>query len=176
MRKVLPIVAKYGKTPVGWHEIAAADLPDGAVAQYWSTDTSHPATVAAARNGTKVIMSPANKVYLDMKYDPSTKLGLTWAGLIEVRDAYDWDPAQRLPGVGEEAVLGVEAPLWSETLRSLDDIEHMAFPRLPAVAELGWSPKSAHDWESFRARLALQAPRWSEQAVNFYRSPQIDWR
>ncbi len=176
MRKVFPIVAKYGKTPVGWHEIAAADLPEGAVPQYWSTDTTAPATVAAVRAGAKVIMSPANKVYLDMKYDRSTELGLDWAGLIEVRDAYDWDPAQRLPGVGEDAVLGVEAPLWSETLRSLDDIEHMAFPRLPAVAELGWSPRRAHDWESFRARLALQAPRWSEQAVNFYRSPQIDWR
>src|SRR3712207_3135508 len=121
-------------------------------------------------------MSPANKVYLDMKYDKSTKLGLSWAGLVEVKDAYDWDPAQRLPGVGEESVLGVEAPLWSETLRSLDDIEYMALPRLPAVAELGWSPRSAHDWESFRARLALQAPRWSEQAVNFYRSPQVDWK
>jgi hexosaminidase len=70
-------------------------------------------------------------------------------------------------------VLGVEAPLWSETLRSLADIEYMAFPRLPAIAELGWS--SAYSWDSFRARLGTYGPRWDLRGVDFYRSPQIDW-
>jgi hexosaminidase len=94
---------------------------------------------------------------------------------VEVRRAYDWDPADRLPGVGEDALLGVEAALWSETLRSMTDIQIMTFPRLPAVAEVAWSARERRDWESFRRRLAAHGPRWSAQGIAFHRSPQIDW-
>lgn len=172
-QRVLPIVGKYGKTPYGWNEIARSPRATGAVAQYWGLDTSNAALAAAVRTGTKVVMSPANLAYLDQKYDPSTVLGLDWAGYIEVRTAYDWDPGARLTDVPASAVLGVEAPLWSETLRSMADIEFMAFPRLAAIAELGWSPH--RDWESFRDRLGAYGPRWTVQGVNFYHSPQIDW-
>ncbi|MEV4635774.1 family 20 glycosylhydrolase [Actinoplanes sp. NPDC049548] len=174
-QRVLPLVAKYGKIAYGWNEIAKSPASGTAVAQYWDTATTNATVAAAVARGTKVVMSPANKAYLDMKYDRNTPLGLSWAGYIEVRTAYDWDPATRVAGVGEAAVLGVEAPLWSETLRSLDDIEFMAFPRLPAIAELGWSPASTHDWESFSARLGSYGPRWTLQDVNFYPSPQINW-
>ena len=172
-QRVLPLVEKYGKTPYGWNEIAAAPAARHAVAQYWGLDDANATLAAAVQRGTKVVMSPANLAYLDMKYDPSTPLGLDWAGYIEVRTAYDWDPGTHLSDVPATAVLGVEAPLWSETLRDLDDIEFMAFPRLAAIAELGWSP--ARDWPSFRARLGAYGPRWTAQGVDFYRSPQVVW-
>ncbi|MGA4728289.1 beta-N-acetylhexosaminidase [Micromonospora taraxaci] len=175
MNRVLPLVSKYGKRAYGWNEITQADTSADDVAQFWGTGTTNSSLVAAAARGTKVVMSPANKAYLDMKYDANTRLGLRWAGLIEVSDAYGWDPATRVTGIGEDAVLGVEAPLWSETLRTLDDIEHMAFPRLPAIAELGWSTSASHNWESFRTRLGEQAPRWRLQQVDFYPSPQVPW-
>jgi hexosaminidase len=84
-------------------------------------------------------MSPANRIYLDMKYDKNTKLGLSWAGYVEVKDAYSWNPGAYLSGVTEASVRGVEAPLWTETIKTSADIEYMAFPRLPVAAELGWS-------------------------------------
>ena len=55
------------------------------------------------------------------------------------------------------------------------DVEFLAFPRLPAIAEVGWSPQTARTWEDFRLRLGAQAPRWTALGVNFYRSPQIPW-
>jgi hexosaminidase len=171
--QVLPLVKKYGKIAYGWNEISQAPAAHDAVAQYWGLDAENEDLAKAVTTGTKVVMSPANQAYLDMKYDENTPLGQDWAALIEVRTAYDWDPGTRVAGVPESAVLGVEAPLWSETLRSLDDIEFMAFPRLPAIAELGWS--RSHNWESFRARLGGYGPRWELQGVNFYRSPQINW-
>ncbi|WP_285471582.1 beta-N-acetylhexosaminidase [Actinoplanes sp. NBRC 101535] len=176
LERVLPIPAKYGKTVIGWHEIAAVDLPDHVVVQYWRPEADDAGTARAAAEGRRVIMSPADRVYLDMKYDADTPLGLDWAGLIGVERAYDWDPADRLPGVGEESLLGVEAPLWSETLRSVDDVHRMTFPRLPAVAEVAWSPRAARDWPSFRERLAAYGPRWDAAGVDYYRSPEIDWR
>ena len=140
LTRVLPLVEKYGKRAVGWHEIAAVELPESAVPQFWRTEAADDGTARAVTAGSQVIMSPADRVYLDMKYTADTELGLDWAGLVEVDRAYDWDPADRLPGVGEQAILGVEAALWAETLRSPADVETMTFPRLPAVAEIAWSP------------------------------------
>jgi hexosaminidase len=172
MDRAQAVVARHGKIVVGWHDIADATMLPTTVAQYWGTTrTADPVATA----GRKVIMSPASRAYLDMKYNPSTPLGLTWAGLIEVQDAYGWDPGSFLTGLPPSQVLGVEAPLWSETIRTSADIEFMAFPRLPALAELGWSPQSTHDWTSFSKRLGDQGPRWRVMGVNYYRSTQIAW-
>ena len=121
-------------------------------------------------------MSPGNRTYLDMQYDTATALGLSWAGRIEIKDSYSWDPVALMPGLAESSVLGVEAPLWTETAGNMRDLESLAFPRLASIAEIGWTAQSSRDWESFRSRLAGQAARWQALGVNFYRSPQIPWR
>ena len=165
------IVTRYGKHVVGWGDIAPANLLKTAIVQQWSAESVAP---HVARGG-GVIVSTAKKAYLDMKYDAATLLGLRWAGLIDVRDAYDWNPAV-VAGVPESAVLGVEAPLWSETVDKRTDFEFMAFPRLAAVAELAWSPAAARNWDAFRERLGAHGPRLAALGVNFYRSPQVPWK
>ncbi|MGW0913336.1 beta-N-acetylhexosaminidase [Streptomyces sp. NPDC002784] len=179
MDRVQPVVAKYGKTVIGWHQLTGASPAKGALAQYWGLDGTSAQekeqVAAAARGGTGLILSPADRIYLDMKYDERTPLGLSWAGYVEVRRSYDWDPGTYLAGVPESAVRGVEAPLWSETLRTSEDIEYMAFPRVVGVAELGWSPAEARDWDAYKVRLAAQAPRWEALGIGYYRSPQVPW-
>ena len=179
MDKVQPVVAKYGKTVVGWHQLAGANPAKGALAQYWGLDRTSAAekeqVAAAARNGTGLILSPADRVYLDMKYTKDTPLGLQWAGLVEVQRSYDWDPGSYLPGAPASVVRGVEAPLWTETLSTTAHLDYMAFPRLPGVAELGWSPASTHDWDGYKVRLAAQAARWDALGIGYYRSPQVPW-
>jgi hexosaminidase len=173
------IVHRYGKRMMGWQEIAAADAARGSVAQYWHPASGSQSGTTLARTavskGMKIVMSPANRAYLDMQYNPQTPLGLHWAGYVEVRDAYEWDPATLVDGVGESDVLGVEGPLWSETLDESPDIEFMAFPRLPGLAELGWSPATGRSWDEYRFRLAAQGPRWDALGINYYRSPQVPW-
>ncbi|MGV3710627.1 MAG: beta-N-acetylhexosaminidase [Gemmatimonas sp.] len=165
------IVTKYGKIMVGWEEIGKAKLRPGSIAQFWRSDTA----LLAARQGNKLIMSPGPKTYLDMKYTPNSELGLRWAGYIEVRGSYDWDPVTYAPGLGEDGIIGVEAPLWSETVKNLGSAQYQMVPRLPALAEVGWSAQSARTWEGFRTRIAAHAPRWRLLGVNFYPSPEIDW-
>ncbi|MER6976833.1 beta-N-acetylhexosaminidase [Streptomyces carpinensis] len=179
MDRVQPIVAKYGKTVIGWHQLTGATPAKGAIAQYWGLDSTGAAEKAqvaqAAQNGTGLILSPADRVYLDMKYTKDTPLGLAWAGYVEVQRSYDWDPGSYLPGAPASAVRGVEAPLWSETLSNSTQIDYMAFPRLPGAAELGWSPAATHDWNTYKVRLAAQAPRWDALGIGYYRSPQVPW-
>lgn len=167
------IVERHGKRMIGWDEIALASLHPASVVQHWRPGTQLGSAVA---NGSKLIMSPANRAYLDMQYDTSSFLGLFWAGRIEVKDAYAWDPATLMEGVGETSILGVEAPLWTETLATIREVESMAFPRLAAIAEIGWSAQAARDWDDFRLRLGGQGQRWQAMGVNFHRSPQILWK
>jgi hexosaminidase len=173
--RVQQIVAAHGKTVVGWHDIANTTLLPSTVAQFWDTTTSNSAVAAAAANGTKIIMSPANHAYLDMKYTKKTTLGQNWAGYTDVNKAYGWNPGAYLSGVGESSVAGVEAPLWTETIVTSADMDYMAFPRLPAIAELGWSPWSTHSQSAFDQRLGAQGPRWKAMGVNYYHSTQISW-
>ncbi|GAA0367176.1 beta-N-acetylhexosaminidase [Microbispora corallina] len=175
--RVQKIVHRYGKSLMGWEEIAGAHVSPDSVAEHWNpvTGTQEGTENAreAAAKGVKLVMAPADHAYLDMKYTASTPLGQDWAGLVEARDSYDWDPARLITGVGEDDVLGVEAPIWTETLRKPADLEFMAYPRLPGIAEIGWSPASSHSWADYRTRVAAQGPRWTAASVDFYRSPQI---
>ena len=175
------IVVEAGKTPVAWHEMgSAAGIAEGTVGQYWGRtvpEGTHAEEAAhfVARGGA-LIMSPSNVAYLDMKYDADYPLGLTWAAIIDVRTAYEWEPTAVLD-VPDAAVLGVEAPLWSETTRTWSDVERLVFPRAAAHAEVAWSPREAPErtWDSFRARLCAMAALWKAEGIDFHPSAEITW-
>jgi hexosaminidase len=171
IERVQTIVQSHGKQMVGWDEIAAATLLPTSIVQHWRPDASR-AQLAASPH---LILSPANRLYLDMKYDQGTILGLNWAGYVSIRQAYDWDPAASIDAPVDK-ILGIEAPLWSETIANMRDVEYLAFPRLAAVADLAWAPAARHDWNLFTERLRAQAPRWTALGINFYRAPDISWK
>jgi len=172
VNKAQEIVLANGKQPIGWEEISQGTIKPGTVVQYWS-NAEH--ANKAVQQGAKIIMSPAKKAYLDMQYDSTSKLGLHWAAYIEVDSAYNWDPATIAKGITQDNILGIEAPLWSETLVTIDDIEYLAFPRLLGYAEIGWSPASARSWEEYKVRLGKHGRRLTAMEINFYRSKLVPW-
>lgn len=178
------VANEEGKTVVGWQELGASNaLPIGTIGQYWGY--TEPSELGAElmesflNQGGAIVMSPPDVAYLDQVYPDDTRLGLSWAGSTDVADAYDWDPADVFDGVGDDQVLGIEAPLWSETLASIDDVEFMAFPRLGALAEIGWSPAPGNgehrDFGEFAPRLVTFLERFEELGVNFHRSSDLSW-
>ena len=171
VERVQDIVATNGKRMVGWEEITKARLRPTTIAQQWKSDS----VKAAVAYGAKILLSPASRTYFDMKYSPATELGLNWAGFVEVRTVYDWDPGTSLAGVDESQMVGLEGPIWSETVRNITAVEYLAVPRLPALAEVGWTPQGARNWEDFRVRLAEHSRRWNLLGINWYRSPQVAW-
>ncbi|HSB03304.1 MAG TPA: beta-N-acetylhexosaminidase [Anaerolineales bacterium] len=170
IKRIQEIVISFDKTAIGWGEIGTAEILPGTLAQHWAGA----AYQEAKRQGAKIILSPANKTYLDMKYDASSPLGLEWAGLVSVRDSYDWEPCSYMHGLEEGDILGIEAPLWTETILTMKDIEYMAFPRLIGLAELAWSPKGQR-WEEYRQRLAAHGKHMEALGIDFYKSPDVDW-
>ena len=186
MERASAIVADLGKTPVTWHEAgSAAGLHPDTIGQYWGfvtpTDGMDDKTRAFVAHGAQVILSPSDAIYLDMKPDAGSRLGLTWAnGPTSVERSYSWEPAAIIDGVSEADILGVEAPLWTETVRDLDDIDALAFPRIAAAAEAAWSPavgaSDLRTWESFRERVGTLGPLWTVLGIRFPASPEIPWR
>ncbi len=173
VEQVEKIVQKHGKRMMGWDEVINTNVSPETVVQHWrfqkDAETAH-------AKGNKIVLSPGHKMYLDMKYDSLTPLGLTWAGYIPVDEGYDWNPETYLENVPKESVLGIEAPLWSETIGNTDELEQLAFPRAIGYAELGWSLPEHMDWDDYRKRLAAQLPFLQHNKVNFYPSKLIDWK
>jgi hexosaminidase len=172
VERVERIVRAHGKRMLGWEEVARAPVRRTTLVQHWKDPEL--ARRAAAR-GARLVLSPATRTYLDMKYTRSTALGLTWAGTTSVRDAYDWDPATLVDGVTERHVAGVEAPLWSETISTRAGLDHLAFPRLLGVAEIGWSRGEGRSWREYRQRLAAHGPRLDALGVAYHADPSVPW-
>jgi hexosaminidase len=86
-----------------------------------------------------------------------------------------WEPTNYIEGISKENILGIEAPLWSETLTIIDDIEFMLFPRMPGYAEIGWSPPTGRNWDEYKVRLASHGKRFKALEINFYPSEKVNW-
>lgn len=166
--RVSEIVQKYGKTPIGWDPIDTAPTIDSSVIlQNWKDSNE-----AARKKNMNMIISIASKAYLDMKYNENTPYGLNWAGYIPIEVGYQWDPTDFAP---KNLILGVEGPLWTETITYVDAMEFMIYPRLLGYAEIGWTPKSERNWEEYKLRLEKQGPRLEYQGINYYKDNRI-WK
>lgn len=194
------VTTATGKKVIAWHEWAkGAPLPPGAVMQYWGT-APESADAALARQavdaGHQLILSPANRSYLDMKYDAKTVYGRSWAGLVNLRTAWNWEPTTVLGGaaLAEAAVLGVEASLWSDSANQFKDkpfgptriyaparkyTDFMLFPRLPAVAEMGWSPavdrSTAASYQGLVQRVLEHSKRWDAMGIGYHKASDLPW-
>ncbi|MDT0651898.1 family 20 glycosylhydrolase, partial [Autumnicola edwardsiae] len=166
------IVKKHDKEIIGWDEIQTADIEEGVIAQFWHSEEN---AIAAKKKKAKILMSPSKRAYMDMQYDSLSPLGLHWAAYIEVDSAYNWNPATLVPEVTKEDIVGIEAPLWTETTKDIEDVEYMVYPRLLGYAEIGWSPDSLRNWEEYKVRLGEQYKRFKIMDLNFHESPRVPW-
>ncbi|NFG59890.1 beta-N-acetylhexosaminidase [Clostridium botulinum] len=164
--KVSKMAEKYGKTPIGWDPIdTSPEINSSVILQNWKDSNE-----AARKKEMKMVISIAQKAYLDMKYNDNTPYGLTWAGYIPVETAYKWDPTDYAP---KELVLGIEAPLWTETIFDTKAMDYMIYPRLLGYAEIGWTPKENRDWNQYKNRLKKQGERMKNQGINYYKDSSI---
>ncbi|WP_159621358.1 family 20 glycosylhydrolase [Ruania rhizosphaerae] len=167
------VVAETGKSPMLWGEAAVAGLPGDALIQLWDSTKDPAPIVAAAEKGATVVLSPGSRVYLDMQYHEDYPLGLHWAGYVETRDAYEWDPLEYAPDLPADAVVGVEAAIWTETLVTEDELYTMLLPRLAAAAEVAWTAQGDRDFDDFASRVRAQAQLWRERGLAFHPSPEV---
>ena len=154
VNRVQDTVAAYGKKVLGWDDIASATLIPNSAVQYWAKAEN---AIKAVAQGAKVLFSPSKYAYIDMQYNSTSIFGLHWAAYIEVDDAYNWDPESLVPGIKKENIIGIEAPLWAETIATRAEAEYLLFPRLPGYAEIGWTPKNCAAGTIIRSASQIMA-------------------
>ncbi|HET8897255.1 MAG TPA: family 20 glycosylhydrolase [Rhodanobacteraceae bacterium] len=156
---------KHGRRLIGWDEILEGEnVPHDATVMSWrGTDGA----IKAALLGHDVVMSPAPTLYFDHVQGAGTDEYAGRLGVESLKNIYDFTP---VPGVLNAAqakhVLGLQANIWTEHIPTVAHVEHAAFPRLAALAELGWSPAASHNWKGFLPRLAVQMARYRAAHVN----------
>jgi hexosaminidase len=156
---------QHGRRAVGWDEVLASGLPaDEVVVMSWRGVEGARRAAAAGRY---TVLSPDPVLYLDHRQGGTAAEPPGRGSLLTVEDIYRFDP---LPGeLAAEAsyVLGVQANLWTEHVRTEERAAYMTYPRAAALAEVAWSPAARLDWADFRERLRAQFARYAELGVPY---------
>lgn len=150
----------HGKTMIGWDEIIEGGLSATSTVMWWRSWSAN-ALKEAASHGNDVICTPNTQFYVDYQEDAKS-----------IPAILAFDPYNGLTEAEKKHVLGVQANMWAEWLPSVDRMWYMAFPRMLAVAELGWSKAAQTDAAEFKQRLAAHYPRLQKMGVA-YRIPDI---
>ena len=154
-----------GRRLIGWDEILEGGLAPNATVMSWRGIDG---AVAAAQAGHDAILSPNPTLYFDHRQSGSSDEPPGRGRIVSLADVYAFDPLpDRLTPEQQRHILGVQANLWTEHVRTEARVEHMIFPRAAAVAELGWSPAAAHDWRSFAKRLVPQIDRYTALGIDY---------
>lgn len=143
-----------------WDDAACDELSKDAIVQYWSP-FGEKRSKDSLSAGRKMIVSPFIRYYLDYTYK-----------MIPLRKTYEYNPVSMTDSdIGEDLILGVEAPLWTEYISSNERLFWQMFPRLSAISEVAWSGERSSSYENFIARfrkLSLRLPGHASPACYGY--------
>jgi hexosaminidase len=164
IRRIEKIVDARGKTLLGWSEIREGGLASSATLMDWIGGGAE-----SAASGHDVVMTPTTYCYID-HYQSTNQSAEPKAigGYLPLSQVYQFDPVPTdLAPEFQKHILGGQANLWTEYIPNFQQVEYMMFPRLAAIAEDVWSPKSARNWDDFQKRAALNEKRLEAKGVNY---------
>jgi hexosaminidase len=181
IRRIEKFLNARGRKLIGWDEIVEGGLSPTATVMYWRDHRNtgpgvqlnlDPARLATAQ-GNDVVMTPNGSFYFDHYQVSPEREGqpLAIGGLTTLEEVYGYDPVPAdLSPEQARHIIGAQANVWTEYMKTSDHVEYMVFPRALALAEVVWSRKEARDWTSFLARARANVKMLDELNVR-YRMP-----
>ncbi|HEV3414995.1 MAG TPA: family 20 glycosylhydrolase [Puia sp.] len=168
VQRIEKYINSKGKQIIGWDEILEGGIAPNATIMSWRGEKGG---IEAAKQHHNVIMTPGEYVYFDHP-QVSNEDSLTIGGRVVPLDkVYSYEPIPKeLAADEQQYVLGAQANVWSEYMSNPRKVEYMLFPRLSALAEVLWSPKSQRSWKDFTVRLPAQYKRYALWGVNAYQA------
>jgi hexosaminidase len=154
----------HGRRLIGWDEILEGGVPPGAAVMSWRGVDG---AIAAAASGHDAVLTPAPTLYLDFRQGTGPSEPPGRGEVVSLERVYRFDP---LPGPLAAAaghVLGVQANLWTEHVRTEEWAAYMTWPRAAALAEIGWSPAERRDFADFERRLSREFGRYRALGITF---------
>jgi len=166
IRRIEQFLLEHDRRLIGWDEILEGGLAPQATVMSWRGVSGG---IEAARQGHDVIMTPTSHMYFDYYQgaDQSAE-PLAIGGYLPLEKVYAFEPvpAELTESEGRH-ILGVQANVWTEYIKTPEYAEYMAYPRALALAEVAWTPALSRDWSGFTARLPSQLARLEALGVNF---------
>lgn len=164
IRRVEKFLNKNGKKLIGWDEILEGGIAPNAALMSWRGIAGG---ITAAKSGHPVIMTPNTYVYLDHYQASMETSPLANGRICSLEWTYGYNPIPK-ELTKEEAghIIGVQANVWTEYIKTPEQVEYMAYPRANAVAEIGWSSPEHKNWEDYLDRLQYQFKRWQFYGLN----------
>ncbi|MFI5056570.1 MAG: beta-N-acetylhexosaminidase [Candidatus Acidiferrales bacterium] len=142
-KRLQPLVAKHGKSMIGWDEVLDPSLPKDITIHSWRGPKS---LVEAAKLGYRGILS--NGYYLDLGWPAARHYAVDPMG----------EGAADLSAEEKARILGGESCMWSEYVNA-ENVDSRIWPRNEAIAERLWSPQEVRDPVSMYARLEAISAR-----------------
>ena len=174
IQRIEKFVLSKGRKIIGWDEILEGGLAPEATVMSWRGTTGG---IEAAPQKHDVIMTPSTYVYLDYYQCEPQGEPLAIGGYLPLEKVYSYNPMpEELTPEEQKYILGVQGNLWSEYLNTPDYMEYMAYPRMFAVAETGWTPNRLKDFEDFLARIEVLKKRYDTIGINYFKGEYRDTR
>ena len=153
-----------GRQIIGWDEILQGGLAPNARVMSWLGEEGG---IKAAQQHHEVVMAPYPKYYLDYwQADPDSE-PLAMGGPTLLRTMYEYNPVPDvLDAEQQKYIIGVEGCVWTEYMPTPARVEYMAWPRMCAIAESGWS-RVPKDWDGFTRRLETHLGRLDRLDVGY---------
>lgn len=144
----------HGRKIIGWDEIIEGGLSPTATVMSWRGEEGG---IKAVKAGNQAIMTPGKYCYLDAFQDAPNTQPMAIGGYLTLEKVYSFEPVPDSLSTKEaELILGVQGNVWTEHIPTNEHYEYMIYPRILALAEIGWSPSEVKKWDNFHTR-ALQA-------------------
>ena len=144
----------HGRKIIGWDEIIEGGLSPTATVMSWRGEEGG---IKAVKTGNQAIMTPGKYCYLDAFQDAPNTQPVAIGGYLTLEKVYSFEPVPDSLSTKEaKLILGVQGNVWTEHIPTPEHYEYMIYPRILALAEIGWSPSEVKKWDNFHTR-ALQA-------------------
>lgn len=162
------LAEKHDRKIIGWDEILEGGLAPSATVMSWRGEQGG---IAAASLGHDAIMTPSSDgMYIDQfQGDPKIE-PVAIGGYDPLSRVYAYNPVpDTLAATGKAMFIkGVQTNLWSEYMYCPDLVEYRAYPRVLALAEIGWTSLSRKDYKDFERRLNNALVRLDELNINYH--------
>ena len=155
----------HGRRMIGWDETLEGGIAQNATIMSWRGIDG---AVAAVGQGHDAVLSPWPTLYLDNRQGSGSDEPPGRGRIISLHDVYDFNPLPPAIAASERHhILGLQANVWTEHIRTEDRVEYMTFPRAAAVAEIGWTGPEKHDWSDFVRRLPAELSRYKAVGLTY---------
>lgn len=166
IRRIERFLNDNGKRMIGWDEILEGGLAPNATVMSWRGTIGG---IEASRMGHDVVMTPYSHLYLDY-YQSEDQENEPFAigGFLPLDTVYSYEPVpEQLRAADAAHIIGVQANVWTEYMKTGEHVEYMLFPRMFALSEIAWSPKESKNYEDFLRRLSWHFDRLDALGVNY---------